>query len=189
MIGNKPYPDLHRELIFKCKRGDRNAQFEIYRLYYKAMFNTSYRIVNNFQDAEDIMQDAFLKAFRNLGSYKGEVSFGSWLRKIVVNQSLDYLRKRKVQFTDLNPITDIQVDDNGFGNEDIDVKTEYKMVLNEIMKLPEGYRVILSLYLLEGYDHEEIAQILEISASTSRSQFNRAKKRLIDNIKNRNKNE
>ena len=83
--------NLHQELINGCRRGDQKAQFQIYKLYYKAMYNTSLRIVNNTMEAEDIMQEAFLSAFEKIGSYSGTVSFGAWLKKIVQNRSLDFL--------------------------------------------------------------------------------------------------
>jgi len=86
--------NLHQDLIDGCKRGDQKAQFQIYKLYYKAMYNTSLRIVNNTVEAEDIMQEAFLSAFEKIGTYSGTVSFGAWLKKIVQNRSLDVLSKK-----------------------------------------------------------------------------------------------
>ena len=100
-MGNK-YINIHQDLLDRCLEGDKKAQFEIYRLYYKSMYNSSLRIVNVTEEAEDIMKESFLTAFRNLKSYSGEVSFGSWLKKIVINRSLDVLRKRKVLFEELH---------------------------------------------------------------------------------------
>ncbi|VAW22417.1 RNA polymerase ECF-type sigma factor, partial [hydrothermal vent metagenome] len=88
------YKNIHQEIINRCRAGEQKAQHQLYKLYYKPMFNISLRIVNDKPEAEDIMQEAFLKAFKKIGSYKGEVSFGAWLKKIVVNHSLDALRKR-----------------------------------------------------------------------------------------------
>src|SRR5664279_4533758 len=90
------FRNLHQDLLDGCKEGDQKAQFQIYKLYYKAMYNTSLRIVNNTMEAEDIMQEAFLSAFEKIGSYSGKVSFGSWLKKIVQNRSLDYLGKKNL---------------------------------------------------------------------------------------------
>ena len=176
---------IHKDLIEECKKGSKNAQFEIYNLYYKAMYNTCLRIVKDVNVAEDIMQESFLKAFRNLKQYKSEVSFGSWLRKIVINHSLDYLRKKKMLFETIedNYIEDVQEEESQY---EIDAKIED--VKSAISLLPEGYRLVLNLNLFEGYDHEEIGEILNISASTSRSQFSRAKKRLLENLKKK-KNE
>jgi len=181
MIKSNRFPDLHIELIKRCKQGDRKSQFELYNLYYKAMFNASLRIVNDKMDAEDIMQDSFLKAFQNLKSYKEEVSFGAWLRRIVVNQSVDYLRKRKIEFESLEDNFEIKSEETEESWE-IDDKTSVDEIITEMNKLPQGYRLVLNLYLLEGYDHDEISEILKISSSTSRSQFLRAKKRLVENI-------
>jgi len=174
--------NVHEKLISQCKQGDRKSQFELYKHYYKAMFNTSFRIVNDLMDAEDIMQESFLKAFRNIDRYKAEVSFGAWLKKIVVNQSLDYLRKRKIELSVFEDDFDLALEDESDSNWEVENRVRYEEVISEIQKLPEGYRIITTLYLLEGYDHNEIGEILNISASTSRSQFNRAKKRLIENL-------
>lgn len=172
--------NIHRDLIEACKKGNKKSQFEIYSLYYKAMYNTSLRIVNNTFEAEDIMQEAFLKAFNNLNQFKAEVSFGVWLKKIVVNLSLDSLRKKKTFFESLH---NQEVED--LYEEEMEDEVEYKMedIRSEINKLPDGYRIVLSLYLLEGYDHEEIGEILHISTSTSRSQYTRSRKKLAENLK------
>ncbi len=169
------YINIHQPLIDKCLENDKEAQFRIYKLYYKSMYNTSLRIVNRSDEAEDIMQEAFLTAFHKLGSYKGEVSFGVWLKRVVVNRSLDYLRKRKVEFeearSDLPVYEEEKEDETQFTVEE--VKTA-------ISQLADSYRTILSLILLEGYDHEEVSEILNISNVTSRTQFSRAKQHLRD---------
>jgi RNA polymerase sigma-70 factor (ECF subfamily) len=179
--------NLHDDLIKGCRRGDRKSQFELYKLYFKAMFNTAARIVSNYSDAEDIMQEAFLKAFQNIEKYKAEVSFGAWLKRIVINQSLDYLRKRKVEFINIEETQDSVLTAEIENSWEIEENTDLQNILNEIKKLPDGYKIVLSLYLLEGYDHDEISEILNISPSTSRSQFMRARKKLIENL-NENKN-
>jgi RNA polymerase sigma-70 factor (ECF subfamily) len=177
------FKNLHQDLLDGCKEGDQKAQFQIYKLYYKAMYNTSLRIVNDTMEAEDIMQEAFLSAFEKIDTYSGTVSFGAWLKKIVINRSLDALGKRKAVFEDIEShigIRDESSDDSA-RSEEIDVKIEE--VKEAIDNLPDGYRVILSLYLLEGYDHDEIADILKISSSTSRSQLSRARQKLISEMK------
>jgi RNA polymerase sigma factor (sigma-70 family) len=176
------YINIHQPLIDRCMENDKEAQFGIYKLYYKAMFNTSLRIVNSTDDAEDIMQESFLTAFQKIGSYKGEVSFGIWLKRIVINRSLDYLRKRKVEFEEVR--TDLPVYE-----DEQDDETEYTVgeVKNAIAQMPDGYRTILSLLLLEGYDHEEVSEILGISNVTSRTQFCRAKQHLRDLLKEKRK--
>lgn len=179
------YRNIHQDIIDRCKSGEQKAQFQLYKLYFKAMYNTCLRIVNDSLEAEDIMQEAFLKAFEKIKTYKGEVSFGAWLKRIVINHSLDELRKRKL---DLESIEDSVYD----LKDKIDEKTEYdndeiknkaEEIRDEINKLPDGYRIVLSLYLIEGYDHDEISEILNINSSTSRSQCARAKQKLLTNLK------
>jgi RNA polymerase sigma-70 factor (ECF subfamily) len=181
------FKNLHQDLLDGCKEGDQKAQFQIYKLYYKAMYNTSLRIVNDPMEAEDIMQEAFLSAFEKIDTYSGTVSFGAWLKKIVVNRSLDYLNKRKAVFEDIESHVGIKDDsyEETARNEEIDVRVEE--VKEAIDRLPDGYRVILSLYLLEGYDHDEIADIMSITSSTSRSQLSRAKQKLIMELKGNEK--
>lgn len=179
------FKNIHQDLIDGCKTGDQKAQFQIYKLYYKAMFNTSLRIVNDTMEAEDVMQESFLSAFEKIETYSGTVSFGAWLKKIVINRSLDALNKRKAIFEDIDTHTGIR----DSSNEDIAQKEEMDLRVEEVKeaidRLPDGYRIILSLYLLEGYDHDEIAEILAISSSTSRSQLSRAKQKLISEIRGR----
>lgn len=144
------------------------------------MYNTCLRIVKDQQDAEDIMQEAFLSAFRNLRSYKKEVTFGAWLKRIVINRSIDHLKKKKI---DLCPIDDKMFKLGEQPQQEQNrksINTQVEQIKEAMKQLPDGYRIILSLYLLEGYDHQEIADILGISSSTSRSQYIRAKKRLRD---------
>lgn len=182
------FRNLHQDLLDGCKEGDQKAQFQIYKLYYKAMYNTSLRIVNDRMEAEDIMQESFLSAFEKIETYSGTVSFGAWLKKIVINRSLDALGKRKAVFEDIDSHVGIRDDgpDDLLRSEEIDVRIGE--VKEAIEQLPDGYRVILSLYLLEGYDHDEIAEILKISSSTSRSQLSRAKQKLISELKNMGNN-
>ena len=171
----------HLDLVEACKRGDQKAQFELYRLYNAAMYNTTLRIVGDSDDAEDVMQEAFLKAFEKLDTYRGAVSFGAWLKRIVINKALDFLRVKKEQ---------LSLEDAGEVGEMVDEpvdtgEVEYRAeeIKKAIYDLPEGYRVVLSLILLEGYDHEEVSAILNISNATSRTQYHRAKKRLIELLK------
>ena len=166
-----------------CKTGDQRAQFQIYKLYYKAMYNTSLRIVNDPMEAEDVMQESFLSAFEKIDTYSGTVSFGAWLKKIVINRSLDALSRRKAIFEDIDSHIGIRDEssDDLLRKEEADIKVEE--VKEAINRLPDGYRIILSLYLLEGYDHDEIGEILSISSSTSRSQLSRAKQKLVAELK------
>ncbi|MCX6268830.1 MAG: sigma-70 family RNA polymerase sigma factor [Bacteroidetes bacterium] len=175
------YINIHQELIDACRTGDRVAQFKIYKLYYKAMFNTSLRIVNDSAEAEDIMQEAFLDAFQRLHSYTGEGSFGSWLKRIVINRSLDYLRKGK----DTISLDEVNCDIPGVIEENLEEEIGLRVseVKRAIAQLPDEYRVVVSLFLLEGYDHEEIAQILNISNQLSRTRYSRARQKLLGLLK------
>ena len=173
----KKYKDINYKLIAQCKKGSSKAQIEIYKLYSKAMYNTSLRIVKNKAEAEDLIQEAFLKAFQNIKRFSEEVSFGAWLKKIVINISLDALKKKKIEFENVDDNQLIKNYENDNNNIN-DVELEVAKIKDAIMKLPDGYRIVLTLYLLEGYDHNEISQITGISASSSRSQLARAKVRL-----------
>ena len=181
------FRNIHQDLIDGCRDGDQRAQFQVYKLYYKAMFNTSLRIVNDDMEAEDVMQEAFLSAFEKINTYSGTVSFGAWLKRIVVNRSLDVLGKRKAVFEDIENHAEIRDDSNEDAVYKEELETKVEEVKAAIERLPEGYRVILSLYLVEGYDHDEIAEMLHISSSTSRSQLSRAKQKLVSELKNRKK--
>ena len=172
------YQNIHQDLIEKCRKQDQSAQFEIYKLYYKSMYNTSLRIVGNPADAEDIMQEAFLTAFAKIDSYKGKVSFGAWLKRIVINRSIDYHRARKVEFEELKESIELTEVEDHF--DDAETKVLLNKIKMAIEMLADGYRIVLSLNLLEGYDHEEISQILNISKSSSRSQLTRAKQKLLE---------
>jgi len=163
---------INAPLIEECRQGSARAQFRLYNQYSKAMYNLAYRILNNREDAEDILQEAFVDCFRNLNTFRFESTFGAWLKKILVNKCINQLKKKKI---DLTLCENLPVD---IYEEDADVTYDTTKIFKGIEKLPDGYRVILTLYLLEGYDHQEIAQILGITESTSKSQYSRAKDKL-----------
>ncbi|WP_111709227.1 RNA polymerase sigma factor [Lutibacter citreus] len=163
------------QLIEKCKKGDKTAQFALYKQYYKAMYNTSLRIVNNSFEAEDIMQDSFLSAFTKLDSYSGNVTFGAWLKRIVINNSLTALKKNnRIKTISLEKTREIQEE-----IESVDYsKFNSKEILINMNKLKNNYKVALTLNLVEGYDSEEIASIMDISYENSRTTISRAKNKL-----------
>jgi RNA polymerase sigma factor (sigma-70 family) len=168
--------DIHEDLIARCRTGDRDAHYRIYKLYSKAMFNVGYRITRSEEDAEDVLQEAFISAFRSLDSYRGDATFGAWLKRIVVNKAINALNKKKHEsIPDDNEQWDIAEEQSPPEYRD---SLTVERVKKAIEKLPDGYRTVLSLYLLEGYDHQEIGEILGISESTSKSQLNRAKAKL-----------
>lgn len=168
---------IHYNLINKCKKGNTEAQFEVYKLYYKAMYNTCLRIVKETTEAEDIMQESFLTAFKSLDSWAQEVEFGAWLKKIVINKSLDYLKKRKLELTELK-YENSQIIEEPTDNENTEQR-KIEKVKQAIELLPEKDRNLINLYLFEGYDHFEISEILNIKATTVRSQYTRAKEKLL----------
>lgn len=170
------------ELVQLCLEGRSSAQMELYDRYYKAMYNTANRIVKDSAEAEDVMQEAFLNAFTKLDTFKGEVPFGAWLKRIVINRSLTHIKKKnKLQEVNLEIVDHkLEGDDEEVQN---DSKVDYvNLKVKEVSKamglLKESYRNILNLSLVEGYDNEEIALILDISNENCRTTISRAKSRL-----------
>ncbi|MBL3658695.1 RNA polymerase sigma factor [Fulvivirga sediminis] len=172
----KPIKNIHESIINNCLAGNRQAYGQLYQLYSKAMFNICLRMVNDRYDAEDVLQEAFVSAFNGLRSYKGDSTFGAWLKRIVINKSINFIQKRKLSFEEYESEADHIFEETLDQSDDINYQID--KVKEAMGKLPDGYRVVFSLYLLEGYDHSEIADILKISESTSKSQLNRAKAKL-----------
>jgi RNA polymerase sigma factor (sigma-70 family) len=163
---------IHAPLIEECRKGNSRAQFRLYNQYAKAMYNIAYRMLNNREDAEDILQETFVDCFRNINSFRFESTFGAWLKRILINKCINHLQKKRIDLTLTDELPNI-----GYEEEEEKVY-DISKITRGIEMLPDGYRVILSLYLFEGYDHSEIAQILGISESTSKSQYSRAKEKL-----------
>ena len=155
--------------------GDQDAHYRLYKLYSKGMYNVAYRIVGNEDDASDALQEAFISAFRNLDSYRADATFGAWIKRIVVNKSITALQRRKFEPIPENDRWDVAEEEVPMAYAD---ELTVDRVKKGIEQLPDGYRSVLSLYLLEGYDHQEIGDIMGISESTSKSQLNRAKAKL-----------
>lgn len=172
---NQEVHDIQKQLVEACKAGNRKAYNELYNSYAKAMYNICYRMMNDAEDARDMLQESFVDAFRRLESFRFESTFGAWLKKIVINKCINALEKRKINWVD-EEISDETV--HMAETETID-ETELQLSVERVKKamncLPEGARVIFSLYLLEGYDHTEISEILHITESTSKTQFMRAR--------------
>lgn len=169
--------NIHEGLIAKCRNGDQVAQYEIYKLYSRAMFNTALRICGNQEEAEDVLQEAFLSAFRNIKSYREDATFGAWLKRIVVNKAISSLHKNQKEALMVEEVGEFQ-DKEPVGQSEVPLGLTVGRVKEALMLLPKGFRSVLSLYLLEGYDHKEISEILGISESTSKSQYKRAKDKL-----------
>jgi RNA polymerase sigma factor (sigma-70 family) len=170
---------IHQHLVEECKQGSRKAQYELYKLYSRAMYNASMRILNDSGEAEDVLQEAFLDAFNKINTFRNEANIGSWLKKIVVNKALNQLKKRKIQYTEIDNIessNDFKDETNTEEQQEKEIQLE--QLHNAIQKLPDGFRTVLTLYILEEYSHKQIAEALSISESTSKSQLNRAKAKL-----------
>ena len=175
-------PILHDELVERCKQGDSRAFAALYQKYAKAMYNTSLRIVNNTGDAEDVTQEAFTDAFRSLEDFHYKSTFGAWLKRIVINKSINYLRKRKMDLIDIEKTNIGHLpEEQGMDEQEIQMKVED--IKKAVTLLPNGYRTVLTLYLFEGYDQEEIAEILQVTHATVRTQYMRAKQKLLQHIK------
>ena len=179
----KPTKQLHQKLIKECKQKKAKAQMQLYKTYCNAMFLVAYKYVKDRFLAEDIMQEAFVKAFKNINKYKGEVSFGVWLKKIVINQSIDELKKNKILMSSINEEVLQVVEEEKW---EVDDTVTAKMVVDCIQKQKEKYRLVMLLYLIEGYDHKEISQILNITEVTSRTHLARGKKIVREYLKKTN---
>jgi RNA polymerase sigma-70 factor (ECF subfamily) len=173
--------DISRDIIERSRKGNRQAQYQLYKQYSKAMFNICYRMMNDRSDAEDMLQESFSEAFRRLDSFRFESTFGAWLKMIVINKCINEIKRKKAQlefFEDMSPFED---------EEDLTDEQETGLSAEKIRKameeLPKGSRMIFSLYLLEGYDHQEISEILNISESNSKTQYMRAKQRIREILK------
>jgi RNA polymerase sigma factor (sigma-70 family) len=162
-----------KKLIEACRRQDRRAQRNLYDHYAPHMFGVCKRYVKNKEDAEDVLLEAFFKVFTNIHQFKGDGSFEGWIRRIVINESLMFLRKKhnfhiRVELNQVDAQTPTTVVH----------KLEAEDILYFMDQLPTGYRTIFNLYVIEGYKHREIAELLGISINTSKSQLILAKKRL-----------
>lgn len=175
------YRDIHAGLIASCKDNDRAAQQELYRLYAKAMYNTAYRILRNEEDAKDIVQEGFIDMFSKLYTFRGESSFGAWFKRIVVNKSLNFVKKKRHILVD---VSELELE------EEIDVPQNFDYAVSDVKQamnnLPEGYRLVFDLYMFEGYTHKEIASELGIAENTSKSQLSRARVKLVELLNNLN---
>jgi RNA polymerase sigma-70 factor (ECF subfamily) len=144
--------------------GKQSAQLEVYNRYYKAMYNTAVRIVKDSAEAEDVMQESFLNAFTKLHTFKGEVAFGAWLKRIVVNNSIYHYKKQQKK--------------NGIASDHVFTEQKAQKVMETMKSLKDNYRISLTLHLIEGYDYEEIGTIMNLSYANCRTTISRAKESL-----------
>ncbi len=166
------------ELVEQCKANDRSAQMALYKKYAEGMFCVAMRFLKNSDDAEDVLQESFIKAFQRIHQFKGEVTFGAWLKRIVINGSIDFL-KSKQHYT--LPLEEHYI---GVAEDDWEVEEDIRLeeVKEAIERLPEKYRFVVQLYLVEGYDHSEISEILGISETASRTRLLRGKGQLKERL-------
>lgn len=173
----------HLQLVEKCRENDQRAQMELYDAYCKAMFTTAFNFVKDDALAQDLMHEAFLKAFKKIDSFTGEATFGAWLKRIVINQCLDWMKRKRIETVQWEENIYDKTDEESWEvEEDISIGT----IMQCIEELPQKCKSVVKLYLLEGYDHQEVAQILEISEVASRSQLSRGKSKLKELLTARN---
>jgi len=165
--------DIHKDLVKKVKESNRSAQFEIYQLYAKPMYNTALRILCNSQEAEDVVQESFIDMFKNINSFREESTFGAWFKRIVTNKAINQLRKKRYFIDELDGVADVVEEKEEV--ESADFPYTVNDVNNAVKMLKPGFRAVFSLYMFENYTHQEIANALEISLGTSKSQLSRAK--------------
>lgn len=170
----------HLQLVERCKANDRKAQLQLYRQYCDGMFCVAMRFLKNADDAEDVLQESFIKAFQRIEQFKGEVTFGAWLKRIVVNGSIDFLKAKKQRTIELDEgYMHIADDDNWQVEEGLSLD----VIKSAIESLPYKYRFVVQLFLVEGYDHSEISEILNISETASRTRLVRGKGKLKELLK------
>lgn len=164
------------KLVEACKRQDRRAQQKLYSQYARAMYNICLRMMGNEADAEDMLQNAFVDVFLKIDSYRGDATIGAWIKRIVINTCINHLKKRRLDTTEWDDtIGDLPAESSYDEDRDSLNVERIKRAMDE---LPDGYRTVFSLYLIEGYDHKEIADIMGVTEATSKSQYSRAKQKM-----------
>ncbi len=174
------YRDTHRALVLGCQRKDRTAQRQLYGHYAKPMYNLCLRMLKHPHDAEDVLQVAFVQIFSRIHTFNFEASISAWIKRIVVNRCIDHLKKRRLLTTAFDPVRHDAVATDDAPEPAAEAPYTVETIRAAVLKLSEGYRIVLTLYLFEGYDHEEISEILSISVGTSKSQYSRARRRLAE---------
>ena len=174
---------FQNQLIEKCKQNNRQAQMQLYNQYCQGMYIVAKRFVKQDAEAEDVVQDAFIKAFSKLHQYEAEVTFGAWLKRIVINTSIDALKAKNQRLVELEElhlkVVDTSEDDKWLVDDAVTIN-DIKKAINS---LSEKYRYVVMLFLIEGYDHQEISEILQISEVASRTQLYRGKLQLQELLK------
>ena len=164
-------PDKEEALIRGCRRGEAKAQRELYQLWAPKMLGVCFRYIKDRSEAESVMVGGFMKIFEKIGQFNGEGNFEGWMRRIMVNESLMYLRKHKNTFM----VVEAEEAGKEVSYQEADQQLQAEDLLGMVQQLPDGYRTVFNLYAIEGYSHKEIAEQLEITESTSKSQLSRAR--------------
>ncbi len=168
------------DVVEECKANNRKAQLTLYKQYCDGMFCVAMRFLKNADDAEDVLQESFIKAFQKIHQFKGDVTFGAWLKRIVINKSIDFLKS--------NRQNSVELDENYMRLEtDEDWTIDNHITLDEVKlaieELPDKYRYVVMMFLVEGFDHNEISQVLNITGSTCRTRLLRGKAQLKELLK------
>lgn len=175
--------ETEKEIVYQCLKGERKAQLHLYTILSRRVYNSCYRILGNSTDAEDAMQESFFKVFTKLESYDETVPLAAWVTRIAINISIDKLRKKNQEITEFNENINSNIIDENDDEEWENILDKVEQIKIAIDKLPESSKLIVNLFLIEGYDHEEIGEILNIKPGTSRIQYMRAKQKLKQLIK------
>ncbi len=176
---------VDEKIVEGCIAGKRRAQNQLYQKYAPGMFGVCLRYCKNTAEAEDILQEGFIKIFKNVKKYRKEGSFEGWIRRIMVNSAITHFNKNKIHFEDINE-EKMEFPEETETNETF-TPVDQEVLLNLIQNMPEGYRMVLNLYVFEGYNHKEISEILNISENTSKSQLSKARKYLKNKLEEINK--
>ena len=171
------------EMLRGCQANEEQAQKFLFEKYSRIMTGVCLRYADSYEEAQDIVQDGFIKVFKKIGMFSGKGSLEGWVRRIVVNTALDQIRKNK-KFQKNVEIDDISI--NLSRESEAEEQLEAESLMQIIQQLPEGYRLVFNMYAIEGYSHKEIAEKLAITESTSKSQYSRAKSTLREVLKKYN---
>ncbi|APY01515.1 RNA polymerase sigma factor [Lacinutrix venerupis] len=177
---------VQSSIIDLCKQNNRKAQLQLYNQYCDGMYCVAKRFVNHTAEAEDIVQESFIKAFSKLHQFKGDVTFGAWLKRIVINKSIDYLKLKKQRLVELEDVHLKVIDNSNNNNWMVEDATSLDDIKKAINMLPDKYKFVVMLFLIEGYDHEEISEILNITQVASRTQLSRGRVKLQELLKHKN---
>jgi RNA polymerase sigma factor (sigma-70 family) len=170
----------HEEVIERCKRGDSSAYTELYNRYAKEVYNTIYRLVNHTGEAEDLLQETFVSAFQAIQRFEHTGGFRAWIKRIAINKSISWLRKKKIRFVELETSGARAPDEDGIDENAFAFRVEE--VKKAIEELPEGYRTIVQLHVFENITHTEIAGMLGLENNNVRIQYHRAKQRILKTL-------